>query len=368
MKFLPTLGFFLLLSFSVQYSKAQYLNKGFDLEEIEELIRINTTFSESKKNKALIPLPKYSKLQYVSPEMGLDNKWELWIKDNHIAVFGIRGSTKNTYSWLANFFAAQIPAIGSLKIEKDYIFSYKLAENPKASVHTGYVFSSAFLIRDMLPRIDSLYKAGVKDIIITGHSQGGGLAYIVASNFLWQQKDGLIPQDIRFKIYTTASPKPGNLYFAYDYERVALDGWAYHLVNTEDWVPQTPFTVQTIDDLPKVNPVPFAKAAIAKQSFLKKLFIKPIYNKLTKPSFEAVENYQAYLGEFVGEKIKKKYKDFEIPTFANSSEYVRAGRQIVLYPDSVYYKEYDPAKDPNNFMLNHSNNAYYYLLLNTKIN
>ncbi|MCI0919812.1 lipase family protein [Sphingobacterium rhinopitheci] len=349
--------------FTTVIANGQYLSAGFDKKELEELVSINTTYSESKANKDLMPKPKYSKLVYQSPVLGLDNKWELWIKDQHIAIIGIRGSIMSTDSWLANLFAVQIPAKGQLTIAEDFVFNYKLAESPKAAVHAGYVFSTAFLVRDILPKIDSLYKIGIKDIIVTGHSQGGGLSYILAANLLWQQKDGLLPQDIRFKIYTTASPKPGNLYFAYDYDRVALDGWSYHVVNTEDWVPQTPFTVQTVDDLPTVNPVSFIQESIKKQSLFKRIFFKSIYNKIIKPPFKVVDVYQQFLGDYIGNKIKLDYPSFQLPPFSPSSEYVRVGRQILLYPDTGYNTKYNAAENPKNFMLHHTNNAYYYLLL-----
>lgn len=368
MRVLRVSFFLLFVSFFSNSSIAQSLKPGFDKYEFEEMIRINATFSESEKNKALIPKPVHAKLIYKSPELGLDNKWELWVKDNKVAVIGIRASTADAESWLANLFAVQIPAQGILQITEDYNFSYKLAENPKAAIHAGYVFSSAFLVRDILPKIDSLYTAGIRDIIITGHSQGGGIAYLLGANLLWRQKDGLLPADIQFKIYTSASPKPGNLYFAYDYERITQEGWSYHVVNTEDWVPQTPFTVQTISDLPTVSPIPFIQQNIAKQSFFKRLFFKSLYRKLTKPSDKAVATYQKYLGEYIGKRIEKKYVDFKIPKFSLSNDYVRVGRQIILYPDSLYFKQYDAAQNPKNFMLHHSSNAYYFLILQKNTN
>lgn len=353
----------LLFVFIANDSLAQYLQPGFDKGECAELMRINTTFSESKKNRSLIPAPIHSKLIYASPNLGLDNKWELWIKDNQVAVIGIRGSTKSSESWLSNLFAVQIPAIGDLIISKDFHFPYKLAENPKAAVHAGYVFSTAFLLDDMLPKIDSLYAAGIKDIIITGHSQGGGLSYLLAANLLWRQRDGLFPKDIRIKVYTSASPKPGNLYFAYDYDRVALEGWSYNVVNTEDWVPQSPFTVQTVSDLPSVNPMTFITANIKKQSFFKRIFFRSIYKNITNPPIKAVDTYQKYLGNYVGKMIKKEFKEFEIPEFSKSSDYVRVSNQVVLFPDTAYFKIYNAVENPDNFMLHHSINAYYYLLL-----
>jgi len=219
---------------------AQGLQPGYDKEEFAEMLRINAQFSEAPRMRSLIPQPERSRLLYKSKEIGLVNQWQLWQMGDSVAVIGIRGSTSEGQSWLANLFAAQIPAEGNLQIDKDFNFSYKLANHKKASVHAGYVFSAAFLLLDILPKIDSCYKAGLKQFIITGHSQGGGISYILSAYLKQQQRMGTLPADIRFKTYTSASPKPGNLYFAYDYEQLMADGWSYHVVNTEDWVPQTP--------------------------------------------------------------------------------------------------------------------------------
>lgn len=347
---------------------AQQLKPGFDKNEFEEILKINTTYLEAKNTKEIMAPPAYSKLVYSSPVMGLENKWELWMMHDNVAVICIRATIGTIDSWTANFFAAQIPAIGEMTIAKDYTFRYKVAQNPKAAVHAGYIFCSAFLMKDIQPKIDSLYKNGIRDIIIAGHSQGGGLSYLIGANLLWQQKDGIIPADLRFKIYTSAGPKPGNLYFAYDYEYITGDGWAFQVVSTVDWVPQSPFSVQTIDDLPPVNPVPYVLERMNKESLFKKIIEKSVFNKMTKPPFKSVKEYQNYLGDYVGKRIQKLYPEFIIPKFANTNDYVRTGRQIVLQPDSAYFKKYDSAKNPSNFMLHHATSAYMFMLMRNDFN
>lgn len=344
---------------------SQALKAGFDKSEFTEILSINARFSENPKIAQFVPSPDRSRLLYKSAEMGLVNHWQLWLLDEKIAVICTRGSTGEGESWLANIFAAQIPAKGILKIENDFIFDYTLSTHPRAAVHAGYVFSSAFLLRDVMPKIDSCYKAGIRDFILSGHSQGGGITYIMSAYLLQLQKAGKLPSDMRIKVYTSASPKPGNLYFAYDYENTFGDGWSQHVVNSEDWVPQSPFTVQTVTDLPDVNPIPALRATMKKQSFFKRLFFNSLYKKLTNPSQKAVDRYQKYLGQFTGKQIKKYYPDFVIPDFAHSNEYVRTGRQVVLYPDSNYHKNFDYAKDKTKIMLHHSTVAYYYLLKHT---
>lgn len=351
-----------MLFIGIAPSLGQYLRPEFDPSEFAEILKINAQVSEHPSLVTKIPTPKAAVKVYESEEMGLKNKWELWRQNPHTMVIALRGSTTETESWLANFFAAQIPAKGTIRISKQQEWTYQFAQHPKAAVHAGYVFSTYFLLNDILPRIDSVYKAGVKDFIITGHSQGGGLSYLVSAALIQLQKKGQVPTDIRFKVYTSASPKPGNLYFAYDYEQYMGSGWSQHIVNSEDWVPQSPFTVQTFEDLPEVSPLMLLESAVKKQSFIKRLFIKGIYKKVTKPSINAVKTYQKYLGTFMGKQIQKHYPEFEIPSFADGNEYVRTSRQVVFIPSGDYYKEFDILKNKDQFMLHHSTIAYYYLL------
>lgn len=130
-----------------------------------------------------------------------------------------------------------VPAKGTLKISKDFVFDYHLSDDSRATVHTGWLIATAFLSRDMLPKIDSLYKTGHKEFYIMGHSQGGAIAYLLTSLLLKMQKNGQLPNDIQFKTYCSAAPKPGNLYFAYDYENMVKTGWALTVTNEADWVP-----------------------------------------------------------------------------------------------------------------------------------
>ncbi|HPN72156.1 MAG TPA: hypothetical protein PLZ32_21680, partial [Saprospiraceae bacterium] len=77
-----------------------------------------------------------------------------------------------------------------------------------------------------MPKIDSLYKTGTKEFLIMGHSQGGAIAYLMTSYLYNLQQLGQLPIDIKFKTYCSAAPKPGNLYYAYEYEAMTQGGWA----------------------------------------------------------------------------------------------------------------------------------------------
>ncbi len=358
---IPFLLYFI-ISFTALSSNAQNLKPGFDAEEFVEILKINAQLSEHSSLISQIAKPDNSVKIYESQEIGLKNKWNLWLHDRNVGVISLRGSTMDTESCLVNFFAGEIPAKGTLDISSSIRWNYEFASHKRASVHAGYAFSSYFLLQDILPRIDSCYQHGVKEFIITGHSQGGGLSYMINAALIHLQLQGDLPKDIKFKTYTSASPKPGNLYFAYDYENKVQTDWSLHVVSTEDWVPQSPFTVQTLADLPDVSPLGLLESTINKQSLIKRLFLKGIYKKVTKPSDQAVDIYHKYLGTFMGKQIQKYYPEFQIPSFATSNEYVRTGRQIILTPDEAYFNAFDSNKNEGQFMLHHSTIAYYHLM------
>lgn len=338
---------------------SQSLQPGFNKAEYIEMMRISarTTADSFYYNK--IEAPQSFRMIYESAVMGLDNLWQLWIKGNETAVISVRGTTEKTESWLANFYAAMIPAKGELKITSNETFKYDLADNPRAAVHIGWLLSTGFLSKDIVPKIDSLYKQGIKNFIIMGHSQGGAIACLLTSHLyrLCQQK--LLPSDICFKTYCSAAPKPGNLYFAYHYEAITQNGWSFNVVNELDWVPETPVTVQTLDDYNEVNPFIHAKSIIKKQKFPKSLVLRHVYNQLDKPTKKARKRYQRYLGRYLSKEIKKYLKDYEAPVYYNSNHYVRAGNTIVLKADENYYRLFPQDKDK--IFVNHFHQPYIYL-------
>jgi hypothetical protein len=57
-------------------------------------------------------------------------------------------------------------------------------------------------------------------------SQGGALTFLLTPYLYSLQTQGKLPSDIRFKNYSTAAPKVGNLYYAYDYAEMMQFGWA----------------------------------------------------------------------------------------------------------------------------------------------
>ena len=359
------LAVFTIAFFVCQTVIGQVLKPGFDKQEYLETLKIN--------HKAHIPVSKWSefttvpdpenfKFVYRSPVVAFDNIWDLWIhKEKRVALIAIQGSIQTEASFLANLYAAMIPATGEMQLEKDFKFAYKLAANPNAAVHVGWFLAMAFLSRTVEQKIDSCYKAGIKDFIVTGHSQGGGITFLMNSYLESLKATNKLPADIRFKTYCSAGPKPGNLYYAYDYENMTRDGWAYNVVNSADWVPDVPFTVQTVDDFTAVNPFRGAKAMIKKQKFPKNIALKHVYNQMSKPSEKARRNYQRFLGKMVSKSVAKQILGFSPPIYFNSNYYVRAGNTIVLYATDEYFKLYSNEPDNPNIWQHHLPKPYLFL-------
>jgi hypothetical protein len=352
--------FILLASFCliVNSLKAQHLKPGFDRDEYIEMMKVSAQFGGEPYAKELTPSASY-KFVYRSPVVGLENCWDLYINTEGVAVISIRGTVADQISWLANFYSGMVPAKGTLTISKTENFDYELADNPAATVHTGWLVSTAFLSKTILPKIDSLYKKGTREIIITGHSQGGAIAYLLTAYLYHLQKNKSLPEDIRFKTYCSAGPKPGNLYFAYDYEAMTQGGWAYNVVNASDWVPETPFSIQTLDDFNSVNPFKHAVTFIKKVKWPARWALRHAYNRINKPSRKAMRNYRRYLGTFLSKQVKHHIKEYESPVYSNTMAYVRTGAFIVLRPDEDYFKKFVQADTA--IFVNHFHQPYIYL-------
>ena len=341
------------------------MQPGFDKAEYLETLKIN--------HRTHIPLNEWAEIdnipeaenfdfEYRSPVVAFDNIWDLWIHHKEqVAMIAIRGSIQTEASFLANLYAAMIPAAGEIQLDDDFLFEYKLADHPNAAVQVGWFVAMAYLSRTVEAKIDSCYNSGIKDFIITGHSQGGGIAFMLNALLQHLKADGKLPADITFKTYSSAGPKPGNLFFAYDYEKMNQGGWAFNVVNSADWVPDVPFSVQTVDDFTAVNPFRHAGAIIKKQNFPKNVALKRVYNQLSKPGLKAQRNYEKYLGQMVSRAVAKQLPEFQAPEYYKSNYFVRTGQTIVLHPDEAYYVLYSNAPENPNIWQHHWPEQYIYL-------
>lgn len=318
------------------------LVSGFQKEEYLECLRIASHFIDGQiedKYKCEEPI-EYERL-YESPTLGFDNKWELWEnKDKKIFLVSLRGSVPTQVSWFANFHAGMLPAQGKYHIGKDY--EYKLCDDAKALVHSGWLGSVLSLSKDIEAKIDSCYKEGMRDCILTGHSQGGAICALLTAYLLQSQKDGKIPADLRFKTYCSAAPKPGDYLFAMHYERMTRGGWAFNVINADDWVPETPLSVQTPDDFRDTCPFTRVDDMIetAGMKGADKLKIKILMRKLRKPTRKSEENLTKYLGYYIAGMLKDMGIDYETPELAKCANFQRVGTTIVMMPGEEYHKKH----------------------------
>ncbi len=128
------------------------------------------------------------------------------------------------------------------------------------------------MANDIERNIKEQYANGIKDFIIAGHSQGAAVAFLLRSHLFYRTKEGALPKDIVYKTYCSAAPKPGNLYYAYDYDFINSGNWAFTVVNAADWVPETPFSIQQVTDFNALNPFSNIKKVLKKQKLLVRLY------------------------------------------------------------------------------------------------
>ncbi|MBX2978524.1 MAG: META domain-containing protein [Flavobacteriales bacterium] len=355
---LHAMRLFLLLALFPFTLHAQ-LQPGYDRDEAIEMLRVCMSFVDTPMEGMAITSSERFRRVYRSPVMGLKNMWELLSDDKGTAVISLRGTTAEMVSWLENGYAAMIPAQGEIRLENGSTFRYHLADDPRAAVHVGWTVGMAFLQRDILPKIDSLYQAGTRDMIIAGHSQGGALCYLLTAHVRQLQREGRLPADIRFKTYASAAPKPGNTAFAHHYEHHTR-GWAFNTVNALDWVPEVPMSIQTVNDFNVVNPFSDAKKAMGQLPLKKRVAGKYVYNKLDKPTRKAQRNYTRFLGSSAGNFVRRELPELETPAYVESNLYVRTGAIVTLLPDSAYLARFPQNKETP--FVNHMLDPYLYLL------
>ena len=354
--------FLFCMCFSAQIHFGQTkLKPGFDPHEYVQLLSLTFFKSgEPDSNKRKTEKGTHTFL-YQSPESELFNQWKLYLRTDHIAVIDIRGTVQKTPSWLENFYSAPVPATGVLQIKKDSIFQYQLAKNPEAYVHAGWLIGLAAIGPSVLEKMNMLYdQKGVHEFLMIGHSQGGALLYLLRSYLHYQQEQGRLPKDLKLKTYCSAAPKPGNLYYAYDFEHITQGGWSHTVVNPVDWVPETPISIQTNSDFNPISPVTFVKSVIKRQPLLIRIAGKWIVRKLDRSTRKSYKTFKKYFGKRMFRQIQKSLPELKQPQYSKGMNYMRTGLPIVLMPDDKYYQQF-PLKSANLFQ-HHSFESYYYLL------
>ncbi len=132
-----------------QASYAQVLQPGFNKAEYIETLKINQKahidtgkWAGSKE----VPEPEMYHFIYRSPRVAFDNIWDLWIhNEKPVALIAVQGSIQTEASFLANLYAAMVPAKGALQLDKNFTFNYTLSDHPNAAVHVGWLVAMAYM-------------------------------------------------------------------------------------------------------------------------------------------------------------------------------------------------------------------------------
>jgi len=299
----------------------------------------------------------YTKL-FRSAEVGFFNQCEIYVRSDSAIVLSLRGTVNKPQSWLENFYAGMIPAAGQLQLSADYTFKYRFADLPDAAVHTGWTVGTGFLVREYMPLLEKLLKRGLNRLVVTGHSQGGALAFLNASYLHYALK--LQYPGLQIKCVASAAPKPGNQYYAYDLEHVLAKTGVWRVVNAADWVPETPVAVQGVSDFNAVNPFAGAKQAIKKQKLPERLALGYMYKSMRNGSQKAARRYNRFLGKAVGKQATKWLPGFVQPSYVSGSHFVTAGSPVVLLPNEAYCQKF--VFDGKNVFIHHLYEPYEFLL------
>ncbi|MBA2563195.1 MAG: lipase family protein [Chitinophagaceae bacterium] len=352
------------------YCKGQSLQPGFNGKEFLDILSIGSRVGDSLIRGDATPAPAGYTIKYRSQVAGFANRFDFWLRnDEKLGIISIRGTINNSASWLANIYAAMQPAHGSLKISDSLTFNYRLAELPNAAVHTGWLIALGIMAGDIERSIMEQYAKGIRDFIIAGHSQGAAIAYLLRSHLYYRTKAGALPKDIIYKTYCSAAPKPGNLYYAYDYDFINSGGWALTVVNAADWVPEIPFSIQQVTDLNALSPFSHIKKVLKKQKLLVRLYAGAVYNKMSRSTSKAQKRYEKYLGYKINSQARKLLPQLSITSYAPSMNYMRTGTPVVLVPDDAYFEKFpNDAQKKNGIWNHHFFEAYYVLTKKWYIN
>ncbi len=351
----------LFLAESNAFSQSK-LQPGFDPVEYRELLEISARQVDTPWTNVTLPYPDNCRLAYRSDSVGLNNRWDLWIRNDSVGIISIRGTVMRPNSWAEDFYAAMIPATGSIIINKDFIFIYKLAESRKSSVHAGWLTGLAYLSGSIVTKINEYHAQGIKNYLIMGHSQGGAIAYLLTSYLHYCDKER-IPSGISFKTYCSAPPKPGNMFYSYDFDFITRGGWALRVYNSEDWVPETPLSVQTTRDFSEVNPYSDREFLIVKMNFVEKIIFDYILGKLKGSLDDTRDLLNEYFGSMVYKNsIKKFLPEFPEPHYTGDAYYYPCGVPVVLMKQPGYDEILKKETEIPLLFKNHMITPYYFLL------
>lgn len=343
------------------------LKPGYDKAELTSLLPImERVYDTSDIGGFKTPEPVKMKRVFRSKVSPLINRFDVWVTEDKKAVIPIRGTIVDTaaLSFTVAFYVPMVPAIGKIKMSDSKTFEYKLAELPGAGVHLGILLALGLISDEFLEQIHKQYAEGIRDFILLGHSQGSGIAVLATSYLRYLQKDGKLPTDMRIKTYCIASPKVGNLQFAYDYEKITMGGWAMSVNSVIDWVPCIGVTLQSAIDFPKVSPFHDLKAFFKSANYNPGEKFNETAQKFLNVVPNASEELSKIVHEYVYPKVLKAMPGYVEPEVMKTADFERSGLNIPMIPNADYFKKFP--NDPANFQVWENHSVYpYYILVTT---
>lgn len=352
--------FILIFSFC-SFALVAQLKPGFNASEARDLIRIcnSVTYLDLYGDDSPIIPEGYIKT-YTSPAYGMDNLFQIYEKGD-IAVINFRGSTANKSSWLENLYAAMIPVKETIEINGEK-FKYEVGKDEDGAVHAGYTLALYYLKDDVLKQIKRLNKKGIRDILITGHSQGGALAQLTRA-YLDHQSLFKVSKRNTFKVYAFANPMIGNSAFCKEYSEKFCDTeMSFVIHNPKDFVPKMPVSYN--DDFWEKN---LSDLLLNTEEFsLQNAAIDGVLN-LFKDRLPALAKK---MSENINKQLLKDLGEIKMPEFKNEVNYTHTGNRILIsetiYPETKEPKESDEKKKFNfsGMSLQHKPYNYYTAILN----
>ncbi|MCB9170264.1 MAG: lipase family protein [Flavobacteriales bacterium] len=306
-----------------QVARAHF-GPGFDPAEARDMMMLCTTHTFKDlygDDHAMIP-DGYERV-YIAFDRGLDNMFQVFRRGG-VGVIEFRGSTADPLSWMENIHSAMIPARGTIDID-GRSFDYDLADDTAAAVHAGYTLGIGFLADDVVDELLKLHQQGIRDILITGHSQGGALALLMRA-YLERSSPMRLPEDLRFKTYAFANPMVGNAAFVAEYERAcARDGSSFSIVNPDDPVPKMPLSY---DDGSLFAPQRIAGMLMGQGPSLKSTARDALFQMFSGK----VTGLAQYFSNSITKRITGSVGEVRMPPFRQEMNYARMPGRVELDP------------------------------------
>lgn len=313
------------------------LREGFDPDEVKALISMcnSYTFQNLYGSDAAIA-PKNYKKTFTSPVIGMDNKFQVYTKDD-VGVLNFRGSTNQITSWVENMYSAMIPAKGEILLDQKST-PYSFAEDTSAAVHAGYALAVVLLSPSIIDQIKQLNQQGIYSIIITGHSQGGSLANLTRA-YLENLPKGTLSAKNVYKTYAFANPMCGNKNFSEEYHvRYCENNMSYSIINPADLVPSMPMHYQEEGKLLSTDRL--KSWLLGKESF----DIRKIGVELAVRQFEkSLKSYVKSSNRLIETMVSAAYGSVDMPDYVSDINYFQVGNIRALEPFPYPQIQLDPA-------------------------